>query len=119
MICRMPLEHAVQCLDDLINGIGPDDGIHFRDFLLNLVMIALREATTGDEGLNLTALSPFGEFQKRIDAFLLGVSDEAAGIDDDGLRLFLVIRKGMSLLFQKTQHHLGIHEILVAAKGSK
>src|SRR5207302_175479 len=51
-----------------------------------------------------------------IDRFLLGLSDECAGIDHHDLRLARVLHDFVPLLEERTEHDLAVHPVLRAAE---
>ena len=114
-----PLGHLSQDLvqygDQLFLSRCADHGVYLRDFFYDLLFVALSQAAGYDQGFELAGSPPVRHFQYGVDAFLLGVIDEAAGIDDHALRLFFIIRKGIAVGRQACQHFLGIHQILVTA----
>ena len=66
-----PFAHAVEAVD--FGQLGP-----------KFVAVAFHEASDGDDAPCLaSALLDFDLFQQGVDRFLLGVADEAAGVDDD------------------------------------
>ena len=119
MILPAARHHLVNGVRDAVNGHGPDDLIHLRNLLLDLLPVALREAACSDEYLNLPFLFQLRHLQEGVHALLLGISDETAGIDHHGFRLCLIVRKAVSPLCQHAEHHFRIHQIFVTAKRNK
>ena len=114
-----PLGHLSQNLiqygDQLLLGRCADHGIHLRNLFYDLLFVALAQTAGYDQGFELARRLPVRHFQDGVYALLLGVIDEAAGIDNDDLRLFFIIRKGVAVFRQACQHLLCIHQILVTA----
>src|SRR5262249_43564111 len=73
--------------DDLRDLARTEDHVDLRNFLLQLVAIALRQATGDDEAPALTVLLVLRHLENRVDRFLLGRIDERAGIDDEDVGL--------------------------------
>ena len=45
--------------------------------------------------------------------------DEAAGIDDNDVRLCFIVCDFITVLYQQAEHVLGVHKVFVTAKGNK
>lgn len=87
-------------LRDLVRFADAKEGVHLRQLRRELLGIALGEAPRDDERLAVL-LFVLRHLQDRVDGLLLGGLDEAAGIDDDGVRLF---RVGFQLESLARQH---------------
>ena len=80
------LQHAFQL-------IRADHVIDFRDLLLNLLPVALHQASGHHQFLGGAEFLVLGHFQNGVDGFLLGGFDEGASIDDDDVSLVGARRK--------------------------
>jgi hypothetical protein len=100
---------------------GADDGVDLWDILLNLVTVAFNQAAGDDDALGLAAilLLVLDHFEDRVDRLLFGRVDEAAGVNDDDLGVFSIRRQFGSIVVEQPHHHLGVNEVLRAAKGDK
>ena len=76
----------------------------------------LDHAADGDDGLTATAGLESRRLDHRIDRFLLGGVDEAAGIDDDEVGLAQLRSVFGRVIGQLRQVSLAIDRILVAAE---
>ncbi len=108
--------------DDLRNLPGSKGGVDFRDLPAQVGVVPLGQASGHDEpaldsvrGRGLEA----GHFQNRVDRLLLGPVDERAGIHHDHVGGRHVGGNQMPPPLQRSQHHLGIDEILRAAQADK
>ena len=119
MIVPVSREHPVECIGDRIDRCRAHDGVHLGDLPLDLVLIALRETPGGDQRLDTAVFAQLCHLEQRIDALLLGIVYKAARVDDNRLRLRLIVRNRKSPLHQHPKHHFRIYQILVAAEGNK
>ena len=72
---------------DLVQFVGADQGIHFRHVRLDIAAVALDEATGHHQALRPPHFLVLGHFQNRIDRFLLGRVNKAAGVYDQDIGL--------------------------------
>ena len=108
-----------QGVDDALPGAGAEVVVHLGNFGAQLVGIALREAADDEQMFDLSgALGRCGA-QDHFDRLLLGVADEAAGVDDHGLgvRAVAVENDGIARGGQAGHQVLGIHGVLRTAEG--
>ena len=119
IIFRLSLQCLFQRFHDLLCSRGAEDGIHLRDFLLDLVMVSLSQTARYDQRLQLSAYPALSHLQDGINTLFLGVTDKAAGIDDHCICLFFIICDLISLLREHTEHHLRIHQVFITSKGNK
>ena len=106
----------------LCNGIicgSSQNRVHLFDFIQDFLLVPLSQAACDNQGLAASAFAVFSHLQNRIDTFFLGVAYKAAGIDYDNICFCLIVRELISFLFQELQHHLGIHQVFIAAKRYK
>ena len=111
----LPCHCALYCRHDILDGHGAYHRIHFRDLTADVRGVALSQTARHHQSLQLSRFLQLCQLQDSLNALLLGISDKAAGIYHSNIRLGLVIGKGISLLPQKSQHHLCIHQIFVTA----
>ena len=111
--------HLFNSCHNAANRHGSQDFIHLRDFRLYFFFITLCKTAGYNQRLQLPAFFQFRHLQDGINAFFLGVSDKTAGIYHCRLGFRFIIRKGMPAFSQHSQHHLGVHKILIAAQGNK
>ena len=64
-----------------------EPGVDFRDFLPKLFFIAFDEASADDDFLCGRGVALPYNLEDGVDALFLGVANEAAGVDDDGIEL--------------------------------
>ena len=97
----------------------PIEAVHLGQFLRQFLEIALREATHHDELAKHSLLLAPGQFQNHVDAFLLCVADEAAGIYDSYLALgvFGIMRHHEAVQLQLTDELLAVNKVLAATEG--
>jgi len=94
------------------------NGINLGDVLADLVAVALDQAAGDDNSAGLAAVLALvlHHFEDRVDGFLLGGIDEAAGVDDDDFGVFGARGQLGAIVVQQAHHNLGIDEVLGAAK---
>ena len=102
----IPGQDLFQGPGDLSLRCGPDHRVHFRDFLKDLFLIALRHAARDDQSLETALCSSLSQCKDLVDALLLGVHDKAAGVDDRGVRLVLIVCERKTFVPQRTEHLL-------------
>ena len=99
-------------------------GVDFGNLFGQFLFVALDEAAADDKLECVSRISTFthfqiNTFQNGVDAFLLGVADEAAGVDDDGVAVVAlpVEVDSMPLCFQPCGEVLAVDGVLGAAEG--
>ena len=90
---------------NLVIGCGSQHRIHFRNLIQNLLLVSLRQAAGHNQHLKPSIRLVLCHLQNRLDALFLGVMDETAGIDDNDIRLHLIIHHPVSFGSQKSQHN--------------
>ena len=89
-------------------------GVHFGHLLLQLVAVAFDQTSADDEFAGFSAACFDGNLlEDGVDAFLLGVADEAAGVDDDGVAVVAVAVEvyGVAQRFELTGEVLAVYRI--------
>ena len=96
----------------------PIPPIHLRNLTLQVGQVAFRETAHNVEPLNATLGLGLGKLQDGVDAFLLCVVDEAAGIDDHNLTLGVIAIMGTmeAVGLHQPHQHLAVNEILRASQ---
>ena len=95
---------------------GTDEDVHLGEFRPQFLLVALGKAPGNDQERAPGVVLPVGKVEDGVDALLLRLLDEGAGVDDDDIRFLLV--GGDLVLFrrQAAEHHLGVHQVLRAAQ---
>ena len=93
-----------------------DDVVNLRDGLAQRLPVALGEAPSDDQPPALAGLLEVGGLPDKIERFLLRLLDEAAGVDDDDLRVLNVGADDAAGLGDAPHEPLGIHEVLGATQ---
>jgi len=99
--------------------VGTEDEINLRDFLSDICPVAFGEAPRDDELLAVPVAFHLRHLEDRVDRFLFGGIDEAAGIDDENVGFLFVESDGVSLPGERSQHHFAVDEIFGASKADK
>ena len=73
---------------NLLQLAGADDGVDFRNVLLDFVAIAFDQAAGDDQLLRAAGSLVLRHLQDGVDRLLLGSVDERAGVDDDDVGVF-------------------------------
>ena len=106
-----PLEYGVEVA-------SPEPGVHLRDKLRHFLGVALTQAAEDGYLPHQALLFEFNRSQNGIYAFLLGVTDEAAGIHQKHIRrLRRVLRQNDKPAAQLGDEMFGIHSVFRAAEG--
>ncbi len=100
-------------LDDAGVGAGADDAVDLGNQALQLLAVALRQAS-GDDELLAAALAR-GVFENYLGRLGLGRIDERARINDDGIGTGGLGLQSPARLAQLGHHDFSIHKILSAA----
>ena len=85
----------------------------------DLARVALREAPRDDELLEATALLEARHLEDRVDALFLRLTDEAARVDDDHLRLVGLVDDGVTARSRDPEHDLAVDAVLGAAEADE
>ena len=109
-------EDFLHRLPDFLYGRRAHQRVHLGNLPADFLLVALSQAARGDQGLQLPLSAQIRHLQQRPYALLLGIPDEAAGIDNRDIRFLLVIGKGKTFFPQNAQHQLRVGQILVTAK---
>ena len=103
---------------DAVPRAGPEIFVHLGNLLPQLVGVALREAAHDEEPFDAPGLLGRRRAQDHVDRLLLGVADEAAGVDHyhTGIRTVAVRRDGIARRSQLRHQVLRVDRILRAAE---
>ena len=104
----------VHAFCNFVNRHGADDGIHTRNFLLDFFFVALCQTAGSNKDFNHALFLQLLHFQKGVDAFFLGIPDKAAGVYHHHIGFRFIVRKGITLFRKLSQHHLRVHQVLIA-----
>ena len=105
-----------QSLHNFVRCHGSQHFVHFRDFLLDFLPVALCQTAAYQQRFNLTGLFQFCHLQNVLDTFLFSIPDETAAIYHHCVRVLLRVRKAVTMFQKLSQHFLGIYQIFVTAK---
>ena len=88
--------------------------IHAGNLSFKVGLVTLLKTTHHEQFAKLSFFLPLHKFQDGIDAFLLGISDETAGIDNRNLTLgpHGVMGAMVAVTLHQTHQPLGVHQIL-------
>src|SRR5262249_56212111 len=98
--------------DDLRHFTRAEDRVDLRNFLLQLVAIALRHAAGDDQFPAPSGLLPLRHLEDGVDRFLFRGIDERARVHDEDVRRRLVARQFVARLLGETEHHFRVDEVL-------
>ena len=92
----------------------PIELIHFGQFLLQLLGIALRQATHHEQFSELSFLLPLNHLQNGVDTLFFGISDEPTGVHDNDLPTGIptVVHTMVAVLFEQLHENLAVNKIL-------
>ena len=79
--------HAFAERHDLVEFVGADERVDFRQICLDIAAVALHQAAGDDQLLRAAGLLVLGHLENGVDGFLLGGVDETAGVDDEDVGL--------------------------------
>ena len=101
-----------------IQVAGAEPGVHFGDQARQLVRIALRQAAENDQFPGLAALPTLSGFQDGLDGLLLGIADEAAGVEQQVINISgpFASRNHIERIPRLKQEMLGVDGVLRAAE---
>ena len=97
----LPGKGLADHIGNLIVGRSSQDSIHLRNLLHNLFLIPLGHTAGYNQGLALPCFLKLRHLKDCVYTFLLGVSNEAAGINQDNIRLIFIVCKRVAVLIQK------------------
>ena len=117
--CLFSGTRGIYRLFNFIIAAGSDNGVYLRNFLQNFFLVALCHTAGDNQRLTDAVLLHAGQIQNSLNALFFGRINKAAGIDDNNIRLRLVVRHGKASAGQFSQHMLRIHQIFVASKRHK
>ena len=86
---------------------------------MDLVAVALDQASGDDQLLGAADLLVLGHFENGVDGFLFCGIDEAAGVDDEDVGLIRMRRQLMPVRGELPHHDFAVHEILGTAQTDK
>ena len=94
------------------------EAVNLGQFVLKFVEIALREATHHDEFPEHSLFLALGELQDGVDAFLLGIADEAASVDDCYLTLWVfgIVAHLVAIKLKLMYELLAVHKVFTTAE---
>ena len=108
-----------QCGYDLLDFVGADDGVDFRHLALDLIAIALDQASRHDQLFCPADLLVLGHFEDGVDRFFFGRIDEAAGVDDEHVGLIGMWRELVPAGHKLPHHDFAVNQILGTAQADK
>ena len=106
VIMMFPCKNLLQGLNNCFYGRCTYDGIHFLNFRLDFFLITLCQTSCHNQCFQPAALFQLCHLKNRVNALLLGIIDKTAGIDDNSIRMCLIIGKTISLFSQHAEHDL-------------
>ena len=95
-----------------------EEGVDLGEFALEFADVALGHAARDDQlgaGLGLQQ----AHLEDGLDRLLLGLADEAAGVDDDGVGLFRALHHGVTTGHRDAKHMLGVDAVFGTAERDK
>ena len=98
--------------------IHTQEQINLRDFLQQILRIALREAAGDHQQAAAAGFLILRHIEDRIDRLLLGGIDKPAGVHEEDVRLLGIFRQDKAFFRQQPQGCFGIHAVFVAAEGN-
>ena len=106
-------------LDDALELVGADQGIHLGHLLADIPAIALHQASGHDQPLGAPDLLILGHLQDGIHGLLLGGVDEAARVHHQHVGLVRVRSQLVTLGHELAHHHFAIHEVFGAPQADE
>ncbi len=110
---------ALACRHDLLQFVGAEHRVHFRNVLADVVAIPFHQAAGDDEPSCTAGFLVLGHLQNGFDRFLFRGIDEAARIDHQGVGFRRIVRELVPSLDELAHHDLGIDKVLGAAETYK
>ncbi len=107
--------------EDGFEFAGADDGVDLGDVALDLVAVALDQASGDDEALGAAAVLGLvpDHLEDGVDGLLFGGVDKGAGVDDEDFGVAGVGGELGSVVLEQAHHDLGVDEIFGAAEGDE
>ncbi|MDQ5988631.1 MAG: hypothetical protein CSYNP_04392 [Syntrophus sp. SKADARSKE-3] len=93
--------------------------IHFGDFPLQLLAVALGQTARYDQAGARAMLFPCGQAKDFLDGFLLGRGDKGTGVHNDDIGIIGPCRQRDPSLGKEPAHNFGVDEIFRTAKADK
>ena len=91
---------------------GANNGVNFRNVLLDFVAITLDEAARDDELAGVALSLEASHLEDGVDRLLFGRVDKAAGVDDEDLGIFGTRSQVCAGAVEQAHHDLGVDEVL-------
>ena len=113
---RFAVGQRAERLHDTAVAAGAHDAVHLRQFLRQLLLIALGQAAGHQDLTHKALFFQVCHRQNGVDGLLLGAVNKAAGVDDHHVRAGLFVLQGDTRITAQGHHLLGIHQILGAAQ---
>ena len=110
---------ALAVMHDRLEFVGAEDGIDFRDLLLQFIAVALDQASCHHQSAGPADSLVFGSLEDGIDRLLLGGLDEAAGVDNQCLGLAGILRQLVAAGLEQSHHDLAVNQVLRAAQANE
>jgi len=104
-------------VDDVHPAARADHAVQPGHLARQIAPVALREASRGDQVLVRRFVG--GQLAQRVEAFLAGGLDEAAGVDDQHLGAAGVVGAAQTRAFQQGGHRVGIDGVFRAAEAEQ
>ena len=108
---------AAQLLADVRVVVEAEDGIGLRQLVGQLASVALGQAADRHHGRRTAGLLQVGDGEDRVDRVLLGHLDEAAGVDQHGVRVLGIVDQLPAVRREPARHLLGVDLVAGAPEG--
>ena len=105
-----------QSLYDVAVGCGSKNSIYLRNLFDDLFLVSLCHTTGNDQCMATSCFFVLCHFKNGFYTLFLGILDKTAGIDHDSICLCFIVCDLMTSGCKKSQHFLGIRQVLVTAK---
>ena len=112
-------EDILNGIQDFVIAVRSKYGVNLRNLLNDFIAVALCHTARYQKNLTASRCTVLRHFKNILNAFFFGVVDKAACVYHDNLCIFLGIGDLETMLYQKTQHMLGIYQVFIASKGNK
>ena len=110
-------KHMIDHVNDLCLVPDAHHGVHLGEFRRSLLPVALRQAAGHNDLPDGALRLQLAQLQDRVDCFLLGGLDKAAGVYHHHVRIPRLGDQFIAPLPDQMEHTLRIHQILGTAKG--
>jgi len=110
------VKYSLGHLNDAVQVGGAYDGVHFREFVQQLIAETLGEAARDNQGPTVTPLLILRQFQDGVHRLLDGGLQKPAGIHNQHVRLGGIRHYLHAGLVQKTEHCLAVNQVFGTAK---